>query len=425
MSQFIDKRHTNRHKSAVNRRRFLQRFKSQIRKSVTDAIVNRNINDFQHGEKIRISNKDTTEPAFNLGRSAQSYSVLPGNKSLSRGDKIPKPQSTEANANGNQASNSPEIGEDNFGFEISRDEFLNIFFDDLELPNLIKKQIGTTIANKRVRAGHTSYGAPTNINIVRTMRNALARRIVTSKTVTHKLKDAEQELHKLLQTKQSNDPSVLELQHKITQLKQRIEQIPYIDPFDVKYNRKTPQRAPTSKAVAFCLMDVSGSMDEVKKNLAKRFFILLYLFLTKHYEITEIVFIRHHTSAKEVAEQEFFYSRETGGTVVSSALELMADIIHDRYPTSDWNIYGAQASDGDNWNNDSPHCKEVLQHKILPKVQFYAYVEILPRNHQSLWEEYLTLKEIFPNFDMQSITTMNEIYPVFKNLFRHHDMANK
>ena len=108
-------------------------------------------------------------------------------------------------------------------------------------------------------------------------------------------------------------------------------------------------------------MDVSGSMDEAKKDIAKRFFILLYLFLRKRYDKIEVVFIRHHTSAKEVDEQEFFYSRETGGTVVSSALELLQKIIKDRYPANEWNIYAAQASDGDNWNNDSPRCKELLE----------------------------------------------------------------
>src|SRR3989338_6106597 len=128
----------------------------------------------------------------------------------------------------------------------------------------------------------------------------------------------------------------------------------------------------------FCVMDVSGSMDEAKKEIAKRFFILLYLFLTKNYETIELVFIRHHTTAKEVNEKEFFYSRETGGTVVSSALELMRDIILYRYSSADWNIYGAQASDGDNWNNDSPRCADILMRDIMPYVQYFAYVEIMP-----------------------------------------------
>ncbi len=164
-------------------------------------------------------------------------------------------------------------------------------------------------------------------------------------------------------------------------------------------------------------MDVSGSMDEMKKEIAKQFFILLYLFLTKNYENIELVFIRHHTSAKEVDEKTFFYSRETGGTVVSSALELLAQTIEERYPPSAWNIYVAQASDGDNWNADSPYCQTLLQEKIMAYVQYFAYVEIMPRHHQSLWEAYGIVQGHFPHFAMQHIDKVDQIYPVFRDLF--------
>ncbi len=415
MTQFIDRRHSGRHKSAVNRRRFLQRFKKQIQKSVSDAIATRSITDFEHGEKINIPTKDTHEPVFHHGEGGIRTIILPGNKEFSRGHKIPRPSGT-AGSPGSQPSNSPETDEDNFAFELSRDEFLDIFFDDLELPNLLKKQIGPTKTYKKVRAGYASTGITTNMNIIRTMRGALARRIALTSKHKKDLKAAEGKLQAMKQDKK--DPAVLEQQAQIDLLKRKIAKVPFVDPFDLKYNRRVDQPNPMSKAVVFCLMDVSGSMDETKKDLAKRFFILLYLFLTKTYETIEIVFIRHHTSAKEVNEQDFFFSRETGGTVVSSALEMMADIIHDRYPTNEWNIYGAQASDGDNWNNDSPHCKEILVHRILPFVQYFAYVEILPRNHQSLWEEYQSIKPAWPNFAMQSIAAMNEIYPVFRELFK-------
>ncbi len=418
MSQIIDKRHNNRHKSAVNRRRFLERFKKQIRKSVANAVANRSITDFEHGEKITIPTKDTTEPTFKHGIGRTGTIVLPGNKEFSRGDKIPCPQNGEGNGGSTQASNSNEITDDDFGFEISREEFLEIFFDDLELPNLLKKQLGLSKIVKPVRAGFTSDGVPTNLNIVRTMRNALARRIAMSSVKKHELQQAEQELESLLNTNNKNSTIVRQQQAKIAKILEKIKQVPFVDPFDLKYNRRVSEPMPSTKAVIFCVMDVSGSMDETKKDLAKRFFILLYLFLTKIYETIEIVFIRHHTAAKEVSEQDFFYSRETGGTVVSSALELMADIIHDRYPTNEWNIYAAQASDGDNWNNDSPHCKEILTNKIMPYMQYFAYVEIMPRNHQSLWDEYTQVKAAFPNFAMQHITHMKEIYPIFRELFK-------
>ena len=198
----------------------------------------------------------------------------------------------------------------------------------------------------------------------------------------------------------------------------RISAIPFIDTTDILYNRVTRQISPSSQAVMFCIMDVSGSMDEIKKDLAKRFFILLYLFLTKTYQKIQIIFIRHHTTSKEVDEQEFFYSRETGGTVVSSALELMAEIIINRFPTNDWNIYVAQASDGDNWNADSPHCQALLEEKIMPLVQYYAYIEIMPRHHQSLWHSYLNVKSGYPNFAMETISKPSEIFSVLHELFK-------
>ena len=167
----------------------------------------------------------------------------------------------------------------------------------------------------------------------------------------------------------------------------------------------------------FCLMDVSGSMDEARKDLAKRFFILLYLFLTRHYERIDLVFIRHHTQAQEVDEDAFFQAKETGGTVVSSALVLMEQIIRARYPSGEWNIYGAQASDGDNWHNDSPHCRELLARDILPLCRYFAYIQVVEQE-QNLWHEYALLAEEAPEaFAMRKASTVDQIYPVFRELF--------
>ncbi|MGD9833132.1 MAG: DUF444 family protein, partial [Piscinibacter sp.] len=169
--------------------------------------------------------------------------------------------------------------------------------------------------------------------------------------------------------------------------------------------------------VMFCLMDVSGSMDEARKDLAKRFFILLYLFLTRHYEKIDIVFIRHHTQAQEVDEHNFFHATETGGTVVSSALVLMEEIARARYPTSEWNIYGAQASDGDNWHHDSGRCRELLADKILPLCRYFAYVQVA-EEEQNLWDEYAALAAESKAFAIRKVTEANQIYPVFRDLFK-------
>ena len=174
----------------------------------------------------------------------------------------------------------------------------------------------------------------------------------------------------------------------------------------------------------FCLMDVSGSMTQKTKDIAKRFFLLLYLFLKRNYEKIEVVFIRHHTSAKEVDEKDFFYSQETGGTIVSSALQKMQDIIKEKYPVNAWNIYAAQASDGDNWTEDSPKCKKILIQEILPKIQYYSYIEISPKDHQALWYAYIDIKKQYPDyFAMEQIVDETDIYPVFRQLFQRRVSA--
>ena len=210
----------------------------------------------------------------------------------------------------------------------------------------------------------------------------------------------------------------MELEKEITALKQKIARVPFIDTFDLRFKNYDRRPVPTSKAVMFCLMDVSGSMDQATKDMAKRFYILLYLFLTRTYENVEVVYIRHHTQAKEVGEQEFFYSQETGGTIVSSALKLMDEIIKERYTESDWNIYAAQASDGDNWADDSPQCKQILMKELLPATRYFAYIEITERQHQSLWREYQQVENSCDNFVCKHIQSVSDIFPVFRELFK-------
>jgi uncharacterized sporulation protein YeaH/YhbH (DUF444 family) len=233
---------------------------------------------------------------------------------------------------------------------------MQVFFEDLALPHLIRTQLAETPEWKTHRAGFSSDGTPNNLHVVRSMRGALGRRIALGGESRRELHALEDLVAQMLR-QPSDDPAVKqqlkEAQERIAALKARLGLIPFLDPIDLRFRSRVRVPVPTSQAVMFCLMDVSGSMDEQRKELAKRFFILLYLFLTRHYEKIELVFIRHHTQAQEVSEDDFFHARETGGTVVSSALELMDQIIRERYNPTEWNIYGAQASDGDNWHHDS------------------------------------------------------------------------
>lgn len=417
MSQFIDRRLNPKNKSAVNRQRFLQRFRGQIRKAVADAVVRRSVTDIERGENVQIPAKDISEPVFHHGRGGRRQIVHPGNKDFVTGDRVPRPGADGGDGGGSEAGNTGE-GLDDFVFELSRDEFLEFIFEDLELPNLVKRQLAREMASKTQRAGYTADGSPSNLHVIRSMREAFARRTALRAPTRDRKHKLEEELAELLVQPDVDEQRLRLLRDEITGLEEKLAAVPFIDTLDLRFRNRVQVPKPSTQAVMFCLMDVSGSMDEIKKNLAKRFFLLLYLFLTRNYERTDVVFIRHHTVAMEVDEQDFFYSRETGGTVVSSALELMRDIIRDRYPSRDWNIYGAQASDGDNWPEDSSHCYRILTDDIMPCVQYYSYIEINNHEPHSLWMEYERVAAEWPNFALQPIYGAGDIYPVFRELFK-------
>ena len=417
MAYLIDRRLQSKNKSAVNRERFLRRYKGQIKRAVEQAIKGRSITDIANGEKVSIPSKDVNEPSFGHTRGGIWETVSPGNKDYLKGDKVQRPKGGSGSGKG-KGGNSDETTQDDFVFELSREEFMNYFFEDLELPNMIKTQLTASNEFKTHRAGYKMSGTPANIHVLRSLRGALGRRIAVGGKSSKRLQQAQQELDQLLLIVSEDDPSVLKLKREIHELRTRLDAIPFIDPFDLRYSNRVKVPKPTSQAVMFCIMDVSGSMDQMKKETAKRFFILLYLFLTRAYEKIEVVFIRHHTAAAEVEENEFFNSRESGGTVVSSALHLLTKILHERYSSSDWNVYVAQASDGDNWDKDSISCRQMLINTIMPAVQYYAYVEITDGEPQNLWHEYTQIPDHHAHFAMQKIETPADIYPVFRELFK-------
>jgi uncharacterized sporulation protein YeaH/YhbH (DUF444 family) len=410
----IDRRQQGKQKSAVNRQRFLKRFRKHIKEAVTDAVNKRSITDMERGEAISIPKKDISEPIFRHGNGGAQRRVLPGNKEYVRGDRINRP-SGGSGAGSGKASNQGE-GLDEFAFELNQQEFLDLMFEDLELPNLVRKQLKESDSYKLVQGGYLREGNPARLNVVQSIRGAKARRIALGGAIRRDIKALEEALAAIGDDDDSEERR--EILSKLERAQRRVNHIPFLDDFDLRYNNMIQQPTPTTSAVMFCLMDVSGSMTQDIKDLAKRFFVLLHLFLRCHYEKTEVVFIRHHTKADEVDEEEFFYSRETGGTVVSSALELMRTIVQERYPSDSWNIYAAQASDGENWQDDSPKCRDLLIKSLLPLVQYFAYVEISSGKQQKLWQTYSEIPEAFPErFAMRVVSEPADIFPVFRDLF--------
>ncbi|HAI28391.1 MULTISPECIES: YeaH/YhbH family protein [unclassified Thalassospira] len=436
MLYIVDRRKNPTGKSLGNRQRFMRRAKAQIKKAVENTIRSRGITDISSGDQITIPGKTLKEPGFHhMGRGGNRNYVLPGNKKFVQGDRIARPQGGDSGSGGSKASPDGE-GEDEFQFTLTRDEFLDIFFEDLELPDLLKKSLKQTTAFRNARAGFSVEGTPSNLSLVRTMRNSLARRIGLRRPKTAEVRELEEKIA-ALQVKaekrpngkltKSDDETLHTLLADLEEAKRRMKAIPFIDPIDTRYNQFQQIPDPNTQAVMFCLMDVSGSMSEQMKELAKRFFMLLHLFLHRKYEHVDVVFIRHTSRAAEVDEETFFYSRETGGTIVSTALEEMKKVLADRYPTDQWNIYAAQASDGDNYSNDGAKCTALLAEDLLPKCQYYAYIEITDEREAeifaaaegetALWKAYAPLAATHPQFALKRVTKAADIFPVFRELF--------
>lgn len=426
MPNFIDRRLNPKDKSIGNRHRFLKRAQEELRRAVKEQIQSGKIADVEGAHTVPMPSRDTSEPTFqHSARNGEREYILPGNKDFMPGDRITKP------SGGGASSSKPGKGDgdDDFQFVLSREEVLDLFFEDLELPDMVKLSLKEAVTFKPRRAGFSTAGAPTNINVGQTMRNSFGRRIALRRPRQSEFEALIAEITAL-----EAEPDTPERLERLIQLRQAKEQferrrrlIAYVDPVDIRYNRFEQQALPNANAVMFCLMDVSSSMGEREKDLAKRFFVLLHLFLKRRYNRIDIVFIRHTHEAREVDEETFFYSTQSGGTIVSTALEEMIHVIHERYPAQEWNIYAAQASDGDNMAGDSDRCATLLLNDVLKLCQYYAYIEIIDEreteifgateNGTSLWRAYRTVGVQRPNFQMARIAKPADIYPVFRQLF--------
>ena len=421
----IDRRLNPGGKSLANRQRFLKRARALIRQAVRDSSVQRDIKDLDQGGEISIPSDGLREPSL---RRAPSQGVrdhlLPGNKDYVEGDAIPRPSG--GGGRGSQGSPTGE-GEDEFRFALSGEEYIDLFLEDLELPDLVKRRFKDNESWTWQREGYSVSGSPANLALARTMRNSLSRRIALKRPKPDEIRRLRDAIAALEQ-EEGDAHQLAALRQELALKLRRSRVIPYIDPLDVRYKRFEPTPTPVAQAVMFCLMDVSGSMTEHMKDLAKRFFFLLHIFLKRRYRRVEIVFIRHTHQAREVDENTFFHSPDTGGTVVSTALEEMIRVVRHRYPPSDWNIYAAQASDGDNTVNDNAKTASLLLEQVLPLCQYYAYVEVGAEGGSSpigpaaresdLWRTYRPLPKSGTPFAMRKVRHRREIYPVFRELFR-------
>ena len=411
----VDRRLNPGSKSLENRQRFLRRAKALVQGAVKKSSQDRDIKDVLEGGEVTIPLDGMDEPRFRREGGTRDM-VLPGNKKFIEGDWLPRPSQSGGKGSGAGEGDS----EDAFRFVLSRDEFVDLFLDDLELPDLAKRKLAQTESEGIQRAGYATSGSPANISISRTVGRALARRVALRRPRKDEIEALEAELA-------ACDDSVRrsELLAQLEALKAKKKRIPFIDPIDIRYRRFEAVPKPVAQAVMFCLMDVSGSMSEHMKDLAKRFYMLLYVFLRRRYKHVEIVFIRHTDRAEEVDEDTFFHGPASGGTLVSSALVAMNDIVRTRFRPSDWNIYAAQASDGDNMTSDSAVTGQLLTNNILPVCQFFAYLEVgeaanytFDMPDSSLWTLYERLRNDGAPLSMRKVSERGEIFPVFQDLFK-------
>ncbi len=429
MSMIIDRRNLGT-RSSANQDRLQRRVRGRVKAAVEKLARRRSLGDMLDAEQpIAIPTKDLHEPSFRRDmRDTAWEQVLPGNKQFRQGDLIPKPLDGDDGDGGGEgtAGASGGLGDDEIAIVLSADEFLAVLFDGLELPNLRQTRTEDIQIEQWRRAGFVKEGSPSRMHIGRTMRTARARRMALRARKKHEheeLTRRAETLEEEIRVRQDHgeDTSIerfrlAEIRDEIKALERKIKAIPFIDESDLRFAHIDQMPRPVTSAVIFCVMDVSGSMGDIEKDLAKRFFLLLYLFIHRQYRAVEIVFIKHHGEASECTEQEFFGAKEGGGTLVSPALALVEEIMAQRFPPEHWNIYVAQASDGDNAQDDNRLVQERAL-SLLPQLRNMFYLEVNQDQETALFRLYRQMSEDFPELLTARARHTEDIYPLFRSLF--------
>jgi uncharacterized sporulation protein YeaH/YhbH (DUF444 family) len=418
-SVIVDRR-AQKGKSTANRQRVLKRLDGALKAEVDKLVARHKLKDTDKAVEVTLERKDVTEPRFALDPvSGATGRIIPGNDQYRVGDKIPH-NPAQGRGGGQGAGDGQADEEDSFRFVLSREEYLSLLFDELELPPLVKKDLMQIDESRFRRGGVVRYGNPGSVCVVRTFKASIGRRIAAEAQLEEALAEAEAELARARASAVPARVTAAELALK--QLREETPEIPFLDPVDLRHRSLIEVQKPCTAAVMFCLMDVSSSMDEKRKDLAKRFFTLLYLFLTRKYKKVDLVFIRHTDQAQEVDEDTFFNGTQAGSTKVLSALAKMNEIIDARFPASHYNIFGAQASDGDSFGGDSTESSAYLYTQLLPFSRYFVYAEVGDRpvhGTTSLWAAYRSIES--DHFNMATVSARNEVYPALAKLFQREN----
>jgi len=326
-------------RAAADRVRHKKKIEKAIKESIKDVIADESIIG-QHGKKkIRIPVKGIKEYRFIYGNNEKNKTVgSAGKHNVKRGQKIGQKRAQKAL---NEGAGNQE-GEEVYEVEITLEELAEYLFADLELPELEKKKFRYISEDALRRKGYRFEGIRPRLSKKETLKRKIKRK---KRAIAAKTYDPEGD-----------------------------ERFPF-HKNDLKYHYMKPHPKENTAAVVFFLMDVSGSMTTQKKYLARSYFFLLYQFLRHKYDTIEVVFISHTIHAKRVSEDEFFQRISTGGTMMSSALEVEMDIIKQEYHPNSWNIYTFYCGDGENWEDDNEKALNLLK-SLKESNQMLIYTEI-------------------------------------------------
>lgn len=362
MAVIIDRRLSKRSQNSDNKEKFKERHNETIKRAIKEKLDNGSIKDIMDMDHLDIPISDQ-EADINIDRKNMDQ-VFIGNKKYRKGDTLPKPQDGEGK--GNKAGKGK--GEDDFIYTVTKEDLEEYLYKHLQLPFLTEKMLKELSETQWKNAGYKAHGLPSNLSVVRSFRNAVGRQAAMEACIDEEIQGLSKEIMDLKMQQKDYLTNV----DKRLELKDFKKAIPFLDDVDLRYRYKDKKEVRTTKAVMICLMDVSGSMDENRKMIAKNFFILLALFLRHKYEKIEIVFVAHDVDARIVNEKEFFESTHSGGTQISSGLELVQDTIRNKYPPTRYNIYLAHATDGDNYPSDDNICINMFKAGLLPLLNMYV-----------------------------------------------------
>jgi uncharacterized sporulation protein YeaH/YhbH (DUF444 family) len=436
---FVDRRKTGRGKSLNNRQKLLDRIKESIRSAKPEDIDGGSVKGAANSHSsrnlvnpVKIARDALHEPTYHYAPDAgQRDVVLVGNDHWERGDKFPVGGDGDGKG-GKNGAGPGEDGEDDFIVNISRSEFFDVFFEDCELPDLketAEKELPEAVWKP---AGFQKEGNAAQLSVIRSYRNSIGRKRALTVDAREELEELEKEqarLQALLDENALNASANVKwkmVTARIEELKTKIGAVPIFEKVDLRYRKSEKIQVKSADAVLVMVMDISGSMDEDKKRIARKFFSLQYAFIKRKYPNTDLVFIAHTDSPEEMTEEEFFTTRKSGGTVVSTALALANSIISSRYDADQTNIYMSYASDGDNWEEDNPKVLDELEGKgLMSKLRHAVYAQVGhsyaagwgAATGSTLWNVMQSAAKSNPKMHAIKIAEEVEVFASFKKIY--------